>query len=149
MSLQLARKKSRSANDDFVVSDLVEALTAYARDKACGWDWACGFYSKRRRAQGPDREGLEKYSPLLSIVLDHAPGGLPSLVRLREVWMYLDSKFGIMAVDLLKAGKPTVWANESGDIVRLMLVHLRSLKTSGTSWLTPGLKALVEHKGSS
>eukprot|EP00974_Lingulodinium_polyedra_P116665 11160027-Lingulodinium_polyedra.AAC.1 len=50
-----------------------------------------------------------------------------------------------MAEDLVKAGKnPEVWANECGDMVRLMLVHLRAVKTSGTTWLTPGVQALID-----
>ena len=137
--------KKRSRNDDVSVTGLIDALTCHARDKACPWDWECAYYSKRRRTQGPDRQGLESYAVLLSIILAHAPGGLPSLVRLREVWIYLHSKFGIMAKDLVKAGKsPQVWANECGDMIRLMLVHLRSLKDSGTTWLTPGVKDLVD-----
>ena len=137
--------RKRSFNDDLSVCGLIDALTCHARDKACPWDWECAYYSKRRRTQGPDRQGLESYSALLSIIVHHAPGGLPSLVRLREVWTYLHSKFGIMAKDLVKAGKnPQVWANECGDMVRLMLVHVRSLKDSGTTWLTPGVKALID-----
>ena len=30
-----------------------------------------------------------------------------------------------------------VWANECGDLIRLMLVHVGALTTSGATWLTP------------
>ena len=137
--------KSRRPNDDFSVTDLIRDLTPHARDKACTWDWECACYSKRRRSQAADREGLEKYAPLLRIILQHAPGGLPSLVRLREVWLHLHKAYGIMADDLAKTStSPEVWANECGDLVRLMLSHLKELKSSGTTFVTPVVASLMD-----
>ena len=138
-------KRPRSSNDEFDVKLLCAELAPYARVKDLQWDWEFSQYAKTRRSQAPDRLGLEKYQEFLKTVLRVAPGGLPSQVRLREVFMYLDQHHCIMAADLRELNKePCVWANDCCDRVRLMLRHIRDLKLSRSTFLSAGVKELVD-----
>ena len=138
-------KRPRSSNDEFDVSLLCAELAPYASVKDLQWDWEFSQYARRKRTQAPDRLGLEKYQEFLKTVLRVAPGGLPSLRRLRDVFMYLDQHHCIMAADLRELDKdPKVWANDCGDRVRMMLRHIRNLKLSGSTFLSAGVKELVD-----
>eukprot|EP00974_Lingulodinium_polyedra_P110966 10732361-Lingulodinium_polyedra.AAC.1 len=56
-------------------------------------------YAKARRSQGPDRNGLAMYKLLLTCVLQHAPGGFPGLVALRDCYLQLQREYGIKQTD--------------------------------------------------
>ena len=138
-------KRPRSSNDEFDVKLLCAELAPYASVKDLQWDWEFSQYAKTRRSQAPDRLGLEKYQEFLKTVLRVAPGGLPSQVRLREVFMRLDQHHCIMAADLRELNKePRVWANDCCDRVRIMLRHIRDLKLSRSTFLSAGVKELVD-----
>ena len=138
-------RSPRSGTDKFSVTDMVEALTPLANMKKCPIDWELGRYTKTKRSQGPDRDGLCFYSPLLSQILRFAPGCYPSVVLLREVFLILDNDMGIMSAELRAANKNrNDWAAESADAVRRALKHLLEIKRSQTPFLVPMLKALVD-----
>ena len=78
-------------------------------------------------------------------MLLHAPVGLPSQVRRKAVYHYLHKEHGIMDNSLESRRKDTLtWANDCSDRVRLMLRHLRFLKLSRSTFMTPGLQKLID-----
>ncbi len=48
-------------------------------------DFTWPAYSKQRKSQGPDQKGLLAYHEILSVVITHAPHGLPSYKQLANV----------------------------------------------------------------
>ena len=148
MSIRVQRQRSRSqrsGNDGVHVGSLASDLAVFARDKECAFDFEFKRYGKHRRSQGPDREGLLFYKDILSVLLRHAPNGRPSLVALRECWLYLQRQYSVRAAD----DPPTTqlnmfdWANQCSDRARVALKHISDLKESGSSWLPPDLADLV------
>lgn len=141
----MAPKKPRSANDFFNVAELCEKLAVLARLKFPGFDWEMEAYCKSRRGQGPDREGLAQYFQILKAVLEVAPTGLPGHMRLREVWLWLEKEYKVMAPDVRSRGKAVpIWASECADKVRIMLSHLDDLRDSGSSYCCPEVLQLVK-----
>ena len=57
----------RSANDHLDTDQLVADLVPFATLKTWALDWEFDGYSKNKRSQGPDREGLEKYLMVYAI----------------------------------------------------------------------------------
>ena len=116
---------ARSENDDVDCQLLFEELAECAQLRDCGWDWSLIAYSKSRRGQGPDLEGLQKYAKILCIILRHAPRGLPPLVSLRQVWSLLDQEHAIKPHDGVSRA---TWADDVGNRIRVMLKHLADVK---------------------
>ena len=79
------------------VRALLASLRPLAELKRPGFDWGIAHYQKCRRSQGPGREGLIKYLPVLEPVCRQARRGLPSQGELRSVWRHLDSLHHISA----------------------------------------------------
>lgn len=139
-----ARFRRRRCNDTVDVPRLCAALTPFARLKDNSFDWEIAQYSKERRSQGPCRDGLLHYKALLMTILDFAPGGLPNMSQLRETWLWLDRRFGIMHEDERKTRvDPGAWAEAAVDKVRVMLKHAVDLKTSGTGFVNPDLQEVL------
>ena len=117
--------RKRSSCDLLDVVSLCSDLEPLARLKDPPFDWECARYGKRRRSQGPDRDGLKFYLVLLTIFVLHAPAGFPPLARVREAWLWLDKHHSIMAADLVKLQKDRFeWASQCGDSMRLMMKYL-------------------------
>ena len=134
----------RAVNDRFEVSEMVDALRQFARLKDCPFDWELASYSKTKRSQGPDREGLVFYAPLLREILRFAPGCFPNFSLLREVFIMLDEEYKVMDVGLVSARKPRLdWASEAADAVRRAMKHLLEIKRSKTTFLAPVLIELI------
>ena len=122
-----------------------EALAAFARRKDCPWDWEMGEYSKTKRSQGPDRDGLVRYAGLLKVVIQFDPYCFPSHVLLREVWSNLDAAWSIKCPLLKASGKSTFdWSIECADVVRRACKHVVEIKRSKTTFLPAALKELVD-----
>jgi len=137
--------RTRSCNDRFDVNVMADALTSFARVKDCPFDWELASYSKTKRSQGPDREGLVMYAPLLRKVLSVAPGGFPSFSLLREALVLLDEKFDIMDPRLRAAKKVRAdWASDSADAVRRALRHVVEIKRWKSPFMAPAVGELVE-----
>ena len=81
--------KVRTPNDDCGPDAMEAALEGFAKDKSFPLDWELEQYEKRRRGQGPDREGLERYYDLLMVVISLCPYGQPALAMLWLVWISL------------------------------------------------------------
>ena len=130
---------------EFSVVDLCELLTPYAKLKVPPFaDWEGSFYAKSRRGQGPDRAGLKTYHTLLKSILLVCPSGFPSHVRLRETWLYLNKRHGIMHPELVALCKdPIAWADELADRFKLMLKHVVDLSDSRSTFVTPPVKELM------
>ena len=62
----------------------------------CSFDWSLKTYTKTRRSQGPNREGLIRNKKLLAKILEAAPTGRPGLIVLKESWLHLHRKYNIM-----------------------------------------------------
>ena len=69
-------RRPRSATDRFDVVKMYECLCEYARVKDLGWDFEMAAYSKTKRSQGPDREGLQHYHVLLGQIVRFSPNGI-------------------------------------------------------------------------
>ena len=123
------------------MKDLCHILSAEANRKDCSFDWSLKSYTKTRRSQGPDRDGLIKNKNLLAKILEVAPTGRPRLIALKETWLHLHRKYDIM-------GKETHlgvddWAVECLDRVRLAFKHLLDLRDSGSKWIAPEIAELL------
>ena len=130
---------------EFSLADLIEVLEPYARLKEPPFgDWEMDGYGKKRRSQGPDRQGLAKYHALLKSLLLVCPSARPGHVRLREVFLELHRRFAIMHPDLKSIGKDlNTWSDDCADRLKLMCRHLLDIKDSKTSFLGPQVKELV------
>ena len=92
------------------------------------FEWEVAQYCDVRRPQGPDREVFIIYTPLREVLLRAAPCGFPNLAQLREVRLWLQSRFRIMRPELQAKHKdPMELASEACDRARLMLTHLLDL----------------------
>ena len=81
---------------------------------------------------------------MLKFILIACPSGRPSLVRLREVWLYLNNQFKIMSPDLQKIAKDTVsWSDEAVHRIKIMLRHVQDLRASHSTFISPGIQELV------
>jgi len=128
-SLASGAMAPRARNDVFDTQALQEALSEWARRKDCPFDWEFSMYSKKRRSQGPDREGILFYKPLVMVVVQFAPTCQPGHVQLRELWLNLLKKYKIMSPELSAQHKDVdQWASEAGDKLRLMLKHILAIK---------------------
>ena len=94
--------KPRTPNDTFDPEEMEKELKQFAKTKQLGWDWEFASYDKRRRGQGPDRDGLVMYFDVLKIVLLFAPFAHPALSLLRMVWGSLHRKYDIMSKEAKK-----------------------------------------------
>ena len=134
----------RTCNDHFDVKDMCLALEPYAKLKVVDWDWDLSYYSKTRRSQGPDHAGLARYVKLLAVLQEFLPNACPLPLQIKEVWLYLHRRFRIMCPDKINAGKSVdSWATEVGNLVGVMFSHLRSYRTSTTTFLNPEVAELV------
>ena len=131
----------RTPNDVVDVGGLCMALDDFAALKKPPFpDWEFAQYAKSRRSQGPDREGIALYKPLLAVIVRFAPRGFPGHVALRDVWLHMNRKHGIKEGDEDSA----VWASKCADMVRLACKHLTDLKASGTRYVTPDVAELLD-----
>ena len=137
-------RRARSGNETFDVTRLASLLEPLARDKSPPCDFELSGYGKTRRSQGPDREGLQFYAPLLMAILTVAPTGYPSLVLLRETWLELQRKFQIMGPGTHVHRDPSEWATIAADRIRLCLKHVVDLKKSATTFMPSEVRELVE-----
>ena len=134
----------RRPNDLIDIEALCRDLAPHAKLKDPCFDWGILQYGKQRRSQGPDREGLLAYHGLLRVILAHAPGALPGLSALREVWLWLHRQFKIMDPSLIASGKdPNVWAAEAADTIKLMCKHVWDLKVSASPYAPPEVLELI------
>ena len=134
---------SRSRNDTVSVASLCDALKAEADKKTLPWDWHISEYNKSRRSQGPDRSGLEFYLPLLCILVALAPRCQPGHICIQESWLWLHKRYRIGDGRSDELQDINVWADTCAGRVRLMLKHLKDLRHSNTSYLSPDLLELV------
>ena len=134
MARRVMSKRPRTPNDAFDVQVLINALTPYAQMKVTPWgDWEMSRYTKARKSQGPDRDGLVRYGVLMTKVLEVCPHGFPLFARLREVFLYLQSKYSIMDPVLVSLGKTTTsWAEGCAESLRLLLKHCVDLRRQGS-----------------
>jgi hypothetical protein len=141
-------KRPRSSNDRFDKTSLVADLKILEDDCVMGSiNWSGKGYSKERRSQGPDREGLAQYSPVLKVLFKHCPHGLPSHVALKEVLSQMHKDYDIFT----STPDAQREANIAADIWRIMLAHtvqLSKLKENRTA--CPELNKLLDmlaHRG--
>ena len=144
-SQKLSGRVSGTTNDHFNPQQMEEDLKPLAKNKKPGFDWELSLYSKSRRSQGADREGLAFYAPLLLIILNLCPKGFPNLGTLKIVWKQLQSKYDIMDPMLrhIYEKNVDVWASMCCDRVRLACSHIVSLKRSGTQYVSDQVLALL------
>ena len=133
--------RTRSQNDAFEVKDICHILSAEAHRKDCSCDWSLKSYTKTRRSQGPDRDGLIKNKNLLAKILEVAPTGRPGLIALKETWLHLHRKYDIMDKETHLGVDD--WAVECSDRVRLAFKHLLDLRDSGSKWIAPEIAELL------
>jgi len=136
--------KCRTPNDHFNVREMCDALTKFAKLKACPWDWEMSYYAKTRRSQGPDHAGLLRYVRLFAVLITFLPNGCPLPLQIKEVWMYLERHHQIMSASVRATGKSSdAWAMDVANTVCVAFHHLRTYRTSGTSFLSPEVMEVV------
>ena len=137
--------KNRTPNDHFDILAMATELTKYAKLKTCGWDWELSDYSKSRRGQGPDHAGLLRYVKLLGSMLAFLPNAAPLPLQVKEVWLYLQRHHQIMSPSLKATSKSEdAWATDAANTVCIMFHHLRSYRSSQTTFLSPEVLGLVQ-----
>ena len=87
-----------------------------------GLGWSFKTYTKERRSQGPDVEGLSVYSRLLQGVVKHAKNDVPSFSALRAALLALAPR-----LDCSPANRPD-FATEATDKIKLMMQRLLDMK---------------------
>ena len=132
--------KDRSCNDVMCLANLIESISELAKLRDPGFDFEVACYAKCRRSQGPDRDGLAKYSSLLRCVLAEARRGLPGLIDLKTVWKVINEKYGVMASSSMCQD---LWAYEAATNIRLMCRHLGDIKRSKSVWMAAGFEDLL------
>lgn len=140
-SPSVSPRAPRGLNDAFSVSDLVASLSELAKDRDCCEDWQLSTYVKTRRSQGPDKEGLVAHARLLGIILDHAPGGRPGQVALKDAWMALQRRYAIQGTD---TAHTEVWADKCALKIRLALKHLLDIRAARPKSLAPEICMLMD-----
>ena len=139
--------KVRTPNDECGPDDMEAALEGFAKDKSFALDWELEQYEKRRRGQGPDREGLEHYYDLLMVVISLCPYGQPALAMLRLVWLSLNKRFKIRnPAHAAKVGaSEDGWAHGCADRLRVACQHLKDLCTSpgGSEYCSKKVRGLI------
>ena len=138
-------RSSGTTTDSFVPVELEAALVPLANKKVPDVDFEFERYEKTRKSQGPDRAGLVYYFPLLSILLDYCPKGLPKPSLLKIVWLSLNKTYGIMgeASKKLYRGNYDEWAEKTVEKLAVALRHVRDLAASQTSFVDPKLQTLM------
>ena len=131
----------RARNDSIDFDAAMESLKCLASLRTPGFDWAVREYGKSRRSQGPDNAGICKYRVLRCCILKLAPGGHPSLVDLRRLWIDLHEANGIKTEQDVSL---EAWANQAGDAIRLMCRHLVSIKKSNSSYMKHGISDMLD-----
>eukprot|EP00959_Pyramimonas_sp_CCMP1952_P219410 4587386-Pyramimonas_sp.AAC.1 len=138
-------QKQRTPNDHFDICSMTAALAKYAKFKTCGWDWELSYYAKTRRSQGPDHAGILRYVKLLGAMMPFLPNAAPLPLQIKEVWLYLERHHQIMSSALKATGKSQdAWATDAGNTIGIMFYHLRSYRSSNTSFLSPEVLQLVQ-----
>ena len=134
-------KRDRSGNDIVPsAAALLAELLQLASLRKPGFDWDLSAYSKTRRSQGPCRDGLQTYKPLLKVLLKFCPHCKPGHVMLRECWKSMVGQYPD-----IKTSKESVssWASSCADTSRMMLKHVHDVALSGSPFLSLGLGDLV------
>ena len=132
--------------DQFEPAELEAALKPLARDKQPPCDFELEQYEKTKRSQGPDRIGLVHYFPLLSVILEFAPRGLPLKSLLRIVWNNLNTDFSIMTTASKEYYKGRVheWLDMVTDRITIACRHIRDLASSQTRYADAKLTQLMD-----
>ena len=142
----MAVKGPRTKNDSFDTDAMYLSLEAFARDKACAFDWELTHYKAEKREAPADREGLDMYYQLLKVILTYAPGGYPALALLRGVWLLLQDRWKIMGSlhIALYEKKPMAWAEMCADKIRVCCKHVLSLASMKSPYMTERLRSLID-----
>ena len=140
-NLQTIGMPPRSAVGQHVdFEQAVAQLQGFAVLKEPPFNWSISGYGKNRRSQGPDREGLALYRPLLRIILGLAPAGFPSMVSLRYVWTDLNRSHKLKDNPDISE---EAWANAAASAIRLMCKHIVDIARSSSPLMHHGLRDLV------
>ena len=138
----MSGRKSGTTNDRFDPEALTDALKPVAMLKKTQCDFEFEEYGKTRRSQGPDRDGLEYYAPLLKILLMFAPRSLPLKALVKIVWLQLEEEYEIKSKR--HENKTTAdWVDTCVDRVCTACSHLRALVQSRTIYVSSKLKSLM------
>ena len=134
-----------TTTDTFVPAELECALKPLANEKVSTVNFELERYEKTRKSQGPDRAGLVYYFPLLSIILDYCPKGLPRTSLLKTVWLNLNKHYDIMTPSSAKTyrGNFEDWADIAVERICVACRHVRDLAASQTTFVDAKLKALM------
>ena len=81
-------------------------------------------YAKQRRSQGPDFDGLDSYSVILSILTEFAPNGLPNYTCLKAAIRLIDRTYKLRAAE----ESAESFATDVTSALRLMMAHLFETK---------------------
>ena len=138
----MSGRKSGTTNDRFDPEALTNALKPLAELKKPACDFEFEQYGKTRRSQGPDRDGLEYYEPLLLIILQFAARALPLKAHLKIVWLQLQDDYLIKSKRHENKTKAD-WVDMCVDRITTACSHLRSLAQSRTVYVSNKLKSLM------
>ena len=124
-------------NDRFCPEKLEDALKPLANMVKRPCDLELEKYEKTKRTQGPDRDGLVEYYPVLSIILQFAPRGLPQKSLLEIVIVNLQNLYGIMAEasQATYKGHYEDWVDKVTSKICIACRHVRDLAMSGTTYV--------------
>jgi hypothetical protein len=136
------KKGNRSANDRFDPEAMTHALKPLAILKKPPCDFEFEEYGKTRRTQGPDRDGLEFYEPVLSKMLKFAARSSPKKALIKIVWLQLEEDHKIKS-KRYECKTIDEWADMCVDRVSTATYHLRNLALSRTIYVTAKLKSLM------
>lgn len=108
-------------------ADVVEAWQPFLDKRQPGFKWDGSEYNRPSRNQSVDKEGLEIYMPPLLVLLGLAPTGFPTHSSLRDSFLQVDEKYGI-----LDTSQPRFHsAGKVADIWRKMCADIYQMKKSG------------------
>jgi hypothetical protein len=139
---KMTGRRHGTTNNRFDPEALTSALKPMAELKKPPCDFEFEVYGKTRRAQAPDREGLEHYAPLLTILVKFATRSLPLKAHLKIVWLQLQNEHQIKS-KLHENLSSTDWVDMCVDRVSIACNHLRALTQSRTIYVSQTLKALM------
>ena len=135
-------RRNGTTNDRFDPEALTDALKPLAMLKKPPCDFEFEQYGKTRRSQGPDREGLEHYLPLLMILLKFATRSLPLKTLLKIVWLQLEENWSIKSKRHEDKNNAD-WVDMCVDRITTACSHLRALAQSRTIFASNKLKSLM------
>ena len=119
-------KRARTATDIFDPVMLADDLAVFAEGKS-PFAFDGRDYSKQKKSQGPDREGVHKYSAGLAVVMSHAPNGFPRHSLMKRALEILDERHSLNERGQLRKN----WASQAAGHWCTVMKHLADMARCG------------------